>query len=420
MRYLLKKAKIVDNEGISSPVDILIVQGKIEQIKKNITDAKATIIQSADLHVSIGFCDIGCYIGEPGFEEREDIEHIVASAQQGGYTHLAPFPNLFPVTDSKSQVQYLYGAFANSGIAVHPIGALSKGCTGEQISEFVDMHTHGAIAFSDGNKSVQSTGLLLRALQYGKGIKTIIIQHPDEQSLSNNSHVHEGSISTMLGMPGNPVESELIMLRRDLEIAKYAEAPICMYNISTKKSVDVIKKAHKKNQEVYATVACMNLIHTDTDLQDFNPVYKVKPPLRSETERKGLIKGLKQGVISIITSNHEPVEPENKDLEFARSREGASTMDTVLPSLLHHLSGEIPLNILIDKLAYGPRKMLGLELPAIEVGKRVDICIFDPSLDWTVNSSNISSKSKNNPYIGQTLQGKVLGTIHNKQVTLQE
>jgi len=417
MRYLIKKAKIVTPEKISQRKDILIDNGKIKEIARSIEDNKATILESKNMHVSIGWCDIGTQIGEPGFEERETIESIIRSATHGGYTALAPFPNLDPVVDSKSTIRFIKSEFESSAIDVHPIGAVSKLCQGKDISEMVDMHNSGAIAFSDGNKSIQNSGVVLRALQYTKSINSLIIQHPNDKSLSEGTEIHEGFVSTSLGLPGNPEESELIMAKRDVDLAHYAEAPICLHNISSGQTVDVLKKSKKKNDKIYASTSSMHLLHTDEDLETFDPMYKIQPPLRSREDRKALVKGINTDVLQYISSNHTPVELENKDLEFQRSKKGASTLDTVFSSLNTYLE-EVDLKVLVKKLAYGSREVLGIRVPEIKEGELANICVFDPTSVWTVDQSKIYSKSKNNPYIGEELVGEVLAVFNNKKAII--
>ncbi len=420
MRYLIKKAKIVTPEKTSQRRDILIEKGVITQIAKSIEDSRAKEISSTNLHVSAGFLDIGTFIGEPGYEERETLEHVSEAARKGGYTHLAPFPNLQPTTDNKSAVRFLKEAFLDQKVNIHPIGAVSKSIKGENIAEMIDMHEYGAIAFSDGIKSIQDTGLLLRALEYVKTFDGIIIQQPRDNALQSTHMIHESPTSVSLGLPGIPPEAETIMLKRDLDLVNYTDSKICVHNISSKQAYGILKKSKKRidDGKVFATVPVMNVIHTVKELEQFNPAYKVIPPLRSEEDRKGLIKGLKMGVLDAISSNHRPVDPEHKDLEFFRSSFGASTLDTCFSSLLTYTIDELGINVIIDKLAHGPRRILGLRPNKIAEGERADLCIFDPSLDFEVSSSNIQSKSKNNPYIGRKLKGRVLGTILGDHISL--
>lgn len=420
MRYLIKKAKIVTPEKTSQRRDILIEKGVITQIAKSIEDNKAKVISSPNLHVSAGFIDIGTFIGEPGYEERETVDHISEAASKGGYTHLACFPNLNPVTDNKSAVRFLKEAFSNKKINVLPIGAVSKDLKGENIAELIDMVKFGAVAFSDGKNSIQDTGLMLRALEYSKAFGGIVIQQARENALHGSHMIHESETSVSLGLPGIPSQAETIMLKRDLDLVEYAESKICMHNISSKQACTILKRSRKRIQsaEVFSTVPVMNLIHTVEELKSFNPVLKVLPPLRSKDDRKALIKALKTNVIDAISSNHRPVDPEHKDLEFFRAAFGASTIDTTFSSLVTYLGDDLGINCIIDKLAHGPRRILGLNPNKIEEGAAADLCVFDPSLENPVSSSNIRSKSKNNPYIGVDLKGKVLATILGDNISL--
>ena len=413
MRYLIKNAKIVTPTKTSQRKDILIERGIITEIKKGIEDPKAKVISSKNLHVSLGFMDIGTFIGEPGYEEKETIQSISSAAARGGYTHIAPFPNLAPVIDNKSSIRFLTEAFSTAQVNVIPLGAISKGIEGVDIAEMVDMNRHGAVAFTDGFRSIQDPGLLLRALEYVKTFNGLIIQHPCENSLRGSRMIHESQTSVSLGLPGIPSQAESIMLRRDLELTQYSNSKICLHNISTKEGCSILKKASKTQDKgtVYSSVAVMNLIHSVEELETFNPLLKVLPPLRSKEDRKALTKAVKTGVIDFISSNHQPVDPEHKDLEFFRSSFGSSTIDTTFSSLLSLTRGELDVNIIVEMLSYGPRKVLGLSPKKIQVGEEVDLCLFDPTLEYEVSSSNIHSKSKNNPYIGQRLSGKVIGTM---------
>jgi dihydroorotase len=284
----------------------------------------------------------------------------------------------------------------------------------------IDMHKFGAVAFSDGHKSIQSTGLVLRALEYAKTFDGLVIQHPKDISLQGNHMIHESTTSVSLGLPGIPSEAESIMLKRDLDLVNYSKSKICIHNISTKESCQILKKAAKKVKEsiIYSSVPVMNLIHTVEELDTFNPLLKVLPPLRSQEDKKALLKAVKADVIDYISSNHRPVDPEHKDLEFFRASFGASTLDTVFSSLLTYAMDELGINTIIDKIAHGPRRVLDLSPNKIEKGSRADLCIFDPSLEYELSSSNIHSKSKNNPYIGGKLKGKVIASVLGDNITL--
>jgi dihydroorotase len=412
MKLILKQAKIIDPnwKTENGRFDILVKNGKIEKIASNIDAAGYTIIESSNLHVSAGFFDIGTQIGEPGLEHREDIVSITEAASAGGYTALAPFPNNEPPTHSKSEVLFLLNNTDRNAVDFYPIGAVSKSIEGEDITEFIDMKRNGAVAFSDGKHSVADAGLMLRALQYAKACDALIINHPSEPSINGHGQVHEGIISVSLGLEGLPQMAESLGLGRDLQLASYAESKYCAYNISTSSAAKMLKK---KGKNIKATVAYLNLIFEDKNLENFNSNLKVYPPLRSHRDRKGLLKALKNDNIDAITSGHSPLEEELKKKSFAFADFGAIGIETTFPALVTHLKEHIGLEKIVEKLTVGPRNILGLEQPMLKEGEEANLCIFDPDREWTYNKPK--SKSQNSPFLGTTFTGKILGIINNKK-----
>ncbi|MBT8191498.1 MAG: dihydroorotase, partial [Bacteroidia bacterium] len=298
MSILIKNARIVSpgSKLNGTQKDILIKNGRIEKISNKISDKSAKMISSENLYVSPGWMDIGTCGAEPGFEFRETFSSLSKSAASGGFTSIAVFPNTNPPVDNKSSVQFIQNNTRDEVVDFYPIGAISKNCKGEEITEMIDMATHGAIAFSDGKKSLQSNGVLLRALQYAKSTGRIIINHPDDHSLSNGNNIHEGEISTSLGLKASPSLSEILTTERDILMAEYAESMILLHNLSCKESVDKLLKL--KSSFVASSVSYLNLCKTDDSLADFNVNYKTNPPLRSAKDRKALIKGINQGAIN--------------------------------------------------------------------------------------------------------------------------
>ena len=416
MNLLIKNATIVcrDKSLNGKKFDLLIKNGVIAKIAKNISDQNAKVISSKKLHVSIGWMDIGTQVGEPGFEHRETLSSVADAAAKGGFTTLAPFPNTNPCIDNKSSVQYILNNSQQFAVDFLPIAAISQGCKGQDITEMMDMSNAGAIAFSDGRKPVQDGGLLLRALQYAKASNKKIIQRPVDLSLEYEGMIHEGKTSLSLGLNGMPSLSEYTATSRDIKIAEYAENDIILHTISTKESVDLVKSERKSNPRVSATVSYKNLIQTDEDLLDFDSNLKLQPPLRSTKDQKALIKGIKDGSIQAICSNHVPLEQEQKKLEFPYAGFGAIGLETCYSALNTHLSGTLSKNILVDRLAYGPRELLNLSIPEIKEGTKANLTLFDPSQEWTYGRREIRSKSKNSPYIGLEFIGKVLGIINGK------
>ncbi len=417
MKVLLKQAHIInDNWDSGKTFDIAIKSGKIESISAHIDDEGYKVIKSENLHVCLGLMDIGTQIGEPGLEHREDLESIIKAASSGGYTALAPFPNTEPTIHSKSEVQYIINNTKDSGVAFYPVGAVSKSCEGEDITEIIDMNRHGAVAFSDGKKSVQDSGLMLRALQYSKACDGLIINHPDDKSLSHNGQIHEGKVSVSLGLEGLPEIAEILGLTKDIELADYAESQYCAYNISSRAALKFFKKEKElKAAKLYCTVSYLNLLFDDRNLADFNVNLKVYPPIRSERDKKSLLKGVIDGSIDAITSGHTPLEEEMKKMSFAFASFGAIGIETVFPALLTYTKPE-DLSAVISKLTVGPRNILGLEIPQIKIGENANLCVFDPDKSWTYKKDNILSKSANSPFINTEFKGKVLATIYNNKL----
>lgn len=413
MNILIKKAKVIcaNSKYHLKVVDILVKKGVIVEIKKNIhVEKRIKTIESPNLHCSLGWVDIGPYSGEPGIEHRETLESLAAVAQKGGYTHIAPMPNTNPVADSKTSIQYLIQHNSNSRVNILPIGAVTKGAEGGEITEMLDMVDAGALAFSDGLQSIEKAGLLLRALQYIKRTNGMIIHHSCDKSLSQDGHIHEGVVSTQLGLKAIPSMAEEIAISRDIELAKYVGAPLTLHAISTAKACKLIKKAQKAGEPIQATVAFANLVETDDSVNSFDSNFKVKPVLRSEEDRKALIKGVKTGTIAAIVSNHRPIEQEKKKLEFAYANKGMTGLEICFSILNDQIVGHgLELEDLLKALTSGPRAILGIEEPKIELGKPADLTLFDPSETWIYEKS--LSLSNNSPYIGQAFTGKVIATV---------
>lgn len=414
MNVLIKQAKIIfpKSELHDQTKDILIKNGIIEKISGNIKDDKAKLVKSKNLHVSIGWVDIGASSGEPGYEHRESLQSLNDCAAAGGYTAVAIFPNLKPAIDNKTSVQFIVNATASQLIDFHPIGALSKNCAGEEITEMIDMSRNGAIAFSDGQKSVQSNGVLLRGLEYVKSIDGLIINSPQDKSLGGNEDIHEGIVSTSLGLKANPSISESLCLERDIKLAQYADSKLLVHQVSSKESVDAISLIKDKN--IFVSVPYLNLCKTEDSLATFDVNVKVNPPLRSEEDKQALIKGVKKGQIEVITSNHVPLEEELKKKEFVYAEGGAIGLQTCF-SALNSYADKLSLKRIVTSLAINPRKVLGIEVPEIKEGEKANLTLFDPEESWIYSIDNNKSKSKNSPFLETEFKGKVVGVINGKK-----
>jgi len=396
--------------------DLFIQDGIIKDIQTEIAIENAEMIDGKGCYLSIGWMDFGVQIGEPGFEHREDLQSVSAAAAAGGFTEIAAFPNTKPVIQNKSDVSFLKQFSKNQLINIIPIGAISHDTAGKEITEMYDMHRSGAIAFSDGKKSIQHAGLMLRALQYVKAFNGIIVQHPNDYSIASDGQMHEGSISTRLGMKGIPSLAEELMLQRDIELLDYTDSRLHIHNISTAESVGIIRRAKERGLKITASVAALNLAYTDNALATFDPNYKVQPPLREDTDRKALLKGIKEGVIDFVTSNHVPLEQEVKFLEFAYAEVGTIALETAVATSTTALQGVLQTEEVIEKWTHASRKALQISIPEIAIGQIANLTLFDPEKEWVVTAKNLYSKSKNTPYISQKIKGKVVMTFNNQKI----
>jgi dihydroorotase len=401
---LLSKARTPEG----SVQDILIENGTIKAIGQGLAaPAGASVVSSANLHVSAGWVDVGTHTCDPGYEHREDLASVAAAARAGGFTAIACFPNTDPALHTKSEILYVKGKSARLPVQVFPIGALSNKCEGKDLAELYDMHEAGAVAFSDGSQSVQDAGLLLRALQYAKAFGGLIINVPHYRSIAAGGQMHEGLMSTQLGLKGIPALAEELMVQRDLSLLQYAEGRLHIHLVSSAKSVDLIRAAKKSGLPVSCSVAIANLCFTDGQMENFDSNWKLMPPLRSERDRAALLEGLADDTIDFICTNHTPWHEEAKNLEFPYAEFGMSSLETAFNLYATYLRKHLSIAQWAEKISAAPRQILGLPIPKIAVGEKAELTAFDPDATWTPESKNLRSKSKNSPFLGQQLSGIV-------------
>lgn len=414
---LITSVKVIlpGNEHHQQTVDIFIEKGKIAQIGNiiKVADKNVETIDGTGKLLSPGFFDLHANFGEPGLETKEDIQTGTAAAAAGGFTAVAVMPNTEPAIQSRSEVALVVNAAKGNIVDVHPIGAISKKREGKEMAELYDMKQNGAVAFSDGNKSVQQAGLMSRALLYAKGFEGLIFSHAEDESMAGGNKMNEGAMSTYLGMKGIPNLAESLMVSRDLYLAEYTEAPIHFASISTPEAVDLIKKAKAKGLRVTCDVAAHQLVFTDEDILGFDSNYKVSPPLRTKSDAKALIKGVKDGVIDAVVSQHTPQEIEFKNVEFHIAKNGIIGLQTVLPLLVRAGLNE---EQIVNSLSVRPRQILGLPVPEIKIGAMANLVLFDLAKSWNFDDKTNKSKSKNSPLFGQALKGAVELVINNNQI----
>ncbi len=418
MTILIRDAAIIDPTSSANEKrqDILIVDGKITRIGK-VTDATAdTVIEGPGLCVSVGWMDMHANFCDPGFETKEDLHTGMAAAAAGGFTAVAVMPNTHPVIHSKSEVEYITQKTKANIVDVYPIGCVSHNREGTDMAELYDMQQSGAVAFSDGTRPVADAGLLSRALLYAKGINAQIIQYADDATISGKGKMNEGITSTLLGLKGIPALAEELMIARDIYLAEYNDASLHFTTVSTAGSVELIRAAKKKGLKITADVSAHHLVLDETALEDFDTHYKVKPPLRTTADIAALKKGLQDGTIDAICSQHTPEDTEHKQVEFEIAGYGMLGLQTAFALANQAVGKELGLPQLIEKLAINPRKILGLPIPELKEGAFANLTVFAPEKTWTLEVKNICSKSKNTPFIVQTLQGKVVAVINNGSV----
>lgn len=409
MSLLLKNAQIFDPESAhhGNKCDILIDKGKIASLEG---EKAEEVIDLDGKLVFPGWFDFNAHFNDPGFEFKEDIDSGSMVACMGGFTDVQLIPNTSPPLETKSDIKYILHR-KSLLVDLHVSAALSEGLRGENLTEIYDLKNAGAVSFSDGDKSVWNSELLLKALQYTSHVNAPIIQLPRDASLSNTSQMHEGVMSTSLGLKGEPRLSEELIVMRDIEILRYSGGKIHFSRISSMNSVEMIRKAKKEGLSITCDTSIHQLMFNDTSIQDFDTNYKNLPPYRCEEDRVALIEGVMDGTIDVICSNHRPQDRESKHLEFDLADYGAIALQTFYSSLID-ISREIPFDKLIRCITSGPRRVLGLANHVVETGFQAKLTVVDPDRSWILNAKTNFSKSANSPFFEKNLKGMAIGTIN--------
>lgn len=414
---LIRSAKLIDPRSSlhGHTTDVLIRDGKLFEIGQDLVAEGVREVTSPKLHLSPGWLDLQANFCDPGLEHRETLQSGQAAAARGGFTGVAVMPSTEPVLDSKAAIEYVRNRTSHGPVEVFPVGALSEGRKGVDISGMFDMHQAGAKAFSDDQRPVLNAGLLLRALQYVKPFQGLIVHFPFDPNIVHDGKMNEGIVSTRLGMKGIPSLSEELMVERDLSLLAYADSRLHFATVSTRGSVERIRQARKKGLQVTAGVTAHHLVLSDEDLEGFDTNYKVLPPLRTSDDQQALIEGLLDGTLDLVCSDHRPREIETKDCEFDHAAFGMIGLETVYALLNSRMRQQLNAEQLVRLLAIQPRELLGAECPVLEVGAAANITLFDPELNWEYNGNDQQSLSPNTPFMGTTFTGKVVGIYHRGQ-----
>ena len=413
---LLTSVQIIDKQSSYhlQRTNILISGGRIAKIG-NPDAANAKVIDASALSVSAGWFDMRAFAGEPGFEYKETIETTCRAAAQGGFTEVAVLPNTQPVIQHKEALAFLAQRSVAFPVQLHAIAALSIDTKGEDMTEMVDLHHAGAVAFSDGVHPVNHTGLIYRTLQYLQQFNGLFINVPDDKHLSKNGVMHEGIASTMLGMKGIPSIAEQMGIQRDLQLLEYAGGRIHFTGISSAESVEMIRQAKKRGLRATCDIAAHQLAFTDDDLADFDTNLKVKPPFRSRRDIDALLAGLADGTIDAIVSAHQPQDEESKKLEFDLAEFGILGLETAFAAARTHSVHQLPVEALVEKFAVNPRRILNLPVPQVAEGQVANLTLFHPDEEWTFSVQHIRSASRNTPFTGKKLKGRAVAIFNKNQ-----
>ena len=417
MNILLKSAKIVDASQKSLHLkkkDIWIKNGKIEKITNTISPkGKTKVVEAKNLHVSVGWFDSGVSFGEPGYEERETIENGLLTAAKSGFTDVVLNPDTQPVPDSSSDIIFLKNSAKNSISSLHPLGALTVKSQSEDLAELYDMSNAGAIGFYDYKHSVANPNLLKIALQYAQNFSGLVFSFPLDNNIAGKGLVNEGPVSTKLGLKGIPALAEELQIARDLHLLEYTGGKLHIPTISSAGSVKLIAAAKRKKLDVSCSVAIHNLWFTDAVLESFDSMYKVSPPLREKEDVKALLNGLKSGIIDYVTTDHTPMNIEQKALEFENAASGTIGLENAFGTL-HQL---FDIETAIRLLTKG-RDRFGLPETPIKEGEEARMTLFDPTTSRSFEKEDIVSSSKNSIFIGEKLKGAVIGIIAGDKMLL--
>ncbi len=400
--YLLKNITVLDPASADNgkKTDILIEQGQWNSSPDISGKADLVTIDCDGQYLAPGFCDLYVHTGDPGFEYREDIGSVAQAALAGGFTTICVTADNHPVTQTKAQVEYIINKAKNTDITIWPLGAVTENFDGKTPTEMLDMHHAGAIAFSDIPHSIKDSGVLLRALQYVQPFNGVVIALPFDKTLVGDGQVNESEISVRMGMKGITNLSEYTAVQRDLELLKYAGGKLHLAGISTKESIDIIRQAKKDGLNVTCSVFVHHLISDESAVKNFDSNYKVFPPLRTAEDQQALIDGLKDGTVDSISTQHTPLNIDEKNVEFEQASFGIIGLETAFGLLNKKLANEISKERLIELLSIQPRKIISA--PADK-----DFVVLDFNQEYVFTGKDIRSGSSNTPYLHQTLKGKV-------------
>ena len=409
-KLVLQGGTILDPlSGTSKKGNVVIERNKIKSVGSTGGAKGDTKIDCSGLVITHGFCDVHVHFREPGREDKETLQTGSRAALAGGFTRVCVMPNTSPPLDAPESIRFIVEKAEECPVHIHPIGAVTKGQRGQELTEVQGIISEGAVALSDDGLPISDAQVMRLALEYTSMFDKPVINHAEDECLRNNGLMHEGDISTRLGLSGNPSLAEAIMIQRDLELSNMIQAKLHVPHVSSAGGAANIRRMKKLNPNITAEVTPHHLFFNDQALLEYNTNFKVAPPIRTEDDRKELIKAVKDGTFDCIATDHAPHTIEEKEATFELAPFGMIGLESCFGAVNKVL--DMPLKELLKLLTVNPRRVMGFEDDLFTIGCPAELTILDPDQEWIYKEKNIYSKSRNTPFIGEKLKGKVRYTI---------
>src|SRR5580700_10270009 len=416
---VFRRVRAIDpGSALDAEVDVVVERGKVTRVGRDAAAGlqageRVRVVERPDGWLLPGLIDIHAHLREPGAEGKEDVASGLLAAAAGGFVDVCCMPNTRPVNDSRVVTEGLVAkARAAGGIRMHPIGAITVGQNGEQLTEMADLEAAGAVAVSDDGRCVTNSQVMRRALEYAATFDLPLIQHAEDHALTDGAQMHEGAVSTRLGLRGWPRVAEDVIVARDVLLAEYVGARYHVAHVSTLGAVRILRDAKSRGVSATAEVTPHHLLLTHEALLGYDTACKVNPPLREPEDVEALRGALADGTIDCIATDHAPHGVLDKDVELAEAAPGMIGLELCLPLLLGLVrQGAVPLARLIEAMTTSPARVVGIEPPSLREGARADLVLIDPAVRWTIDAARIKSKSTNTPFMGKAVQGRVLMTL---------
>src|SRR3990172_8183813 len=415
MNFLIKNGQVIDPANkVDEKLDILLSDGKIARLGKpgSIPEEGAQVVEASGRLVVPGLIDMHVHLREPGFEYKETIKTGAAAAKAGGFTSVCSMPNTNPVNDNRSVTEFILSEAHDASARVFPIGAITKGSKGEELAEMAELHAAGCVAISDDGRPVMNAAIMRRAMEYSKIFDIPVISHCEECTLSDKGVMNEGFVSTELGLRGIPAAAEEVMVSRDITLAELTGCRLHIAHVSTTRSVRMVREAKARGVKVTAETCPHYFTLTEEAVRGYNTMAKMNPPLRTADDVAAIKQGLKDGTLDVIATDHAPHGMDEKSVEFDHAPFGIVGLETAVGltlKLVHE--GILTISEAVRKLSFNPASILKSNKGTLSVGADADITIIDPNVEWTVDSSQFKSKSRNTPFDGWKLKGRAMQTI---------